>query len=114
LLLYLCVLPVIVVDRRREIAPKLCSIRVATAVVDGVDRIQDDPVGGVGMTLNRHDDAVVSQLQKFGFLVRRAPRSQRLRAPRDGQARVVKQSIERKSRSSRNFGVQTNGPRNIC
>ena len=113
MLLYLYVLPVNAVDRRREIAPKLGSIRVATGVVDGVDRIQDDPVGGVGMTLNRHDDAVVSQLQKFGFLVRRAPCSQRLRATRNGQARLVKQSIEGKSRSSRNLGVQTNGARNL-
>lgn len=101
------------VDRPREIAPKLGSIRVATGVVDGVDRIEDDPVGGVGMTLNRHDDAVVPELQQFGFLLRRTPRSQRLRAPRNAQARIVKQSIERKSRSSRNFGVQTDGARNL-
>ena len=113
MLLYLYVLPVNGVDRRREIAPKLGSIRVAAGVVDGVDRIQDDPVGGVGMTLNRHDYAVVPQLQKFSFLVRRTPRSQRLRAARDGQARVVKQSIEGKSRSSRDLCVQTNGARNL-
>ncbi len=113
MLLYLYALRVKVADRRRWISPKLRSIRVASRVIDGVDCIQDDPVGGVGMTLNRHDDAVVSQFQQFGFLVRRAPRSQRLRAPRDGQARVVKQSIERKSRSSRNLGVQTDGARNL-
>ena len=107
MLLYLYSLWVKAGEGRRWIAPKLGSIRVATGVVDGVDRIQDDPVGGVGMTLNRHDDAVVSQLQKFGFLVRRAPCSQRLRAARNGQARLVKQSIEGKSRSSRDLCVQT-------
>jgi hypothetical protein len=60
-------------DRCRWFSPKFGSIRVATSVVDGVDYIQDDPVGSVGMTLNCHDDAVVSELQEFGFLVRRAP-----------------------------------------
>ena len=38
---------------------------------------------------------------------------QRLGAARDGQARLVKQSIEGKSRSSRDLGVQTNGARNL-
>ena len=114
MLLYLYALRVNVADRRRWISPKLGSIRVATGVVYSVDCIQNDPVGGVGMTLNRHDDAVVSQFQQFGFFLRHAPRPQRLRAPRDGQARVVKQSIEGKSRSFRNFRVQTNGARNLC
>jgi hypothetical protein len=114
MLLVPCALRVKAADRRPRISPKFGSIRVATGVVDSVDYIQDDPVGSVGMPLNRRDDAVVSELQEFGFLVRRTPRSQRLGAPRDRQARVVKQSIEGKSGSSRNFRVQTNGARNLC
>ena len=93
---------------RRRLAAQLGLIGVSTGVVDSVDCIQDDPVRRVGVTLHRHDDAIVSELQQLGFSLRRTPRSQRFRASGYDQARIAEQPIKRKVRSAGGFGGQAN------